>query len=88
MDRPHVESGAGVLASERGLHEPHVEPLPGMKLLQRLVDRIIARAMRDPYFDIVGTDGSTYMRRFWLMRPRKWLPISIRVHHILRSDAA
>lgn len=57
-----------------------------MKFLRRIADRIIARAMRDPYFHIVGTDGSTYMERYWLLRPRKWLPISIRVHHILRSD--
>lgn len=57
-----------------------------MKLLQRIVDRTIARAMRTPYFHIVGIDGSEYMRRYWLLRPRKWCPISIRVHHILRSD--
>ena len=52
-----------------------------MTLRTRIVDAIIARAKCDPYFPIDG-----YMERYWLLRPRKWLPISIRVHKILRSD--
>lgn len=50
-------------------------------LSDRTVDALIARARRDPYFHLPG-----YMERYWLLRPRWWLPISIRIHHILRSD--
>lgn len=67
-----------------------------------IVDRIIRRAERTPYFHLDG-----YMRRFWLVpkatpgdvgcgpvlarrRPFSWLlqllGVSIRVHQILRSD--
>ena len=52
---------------------------------------LIARAQRTPY---VHLDG--YMHRWWLFNPYlersgsgsrySWCPISIRVHHILRSD--
>lgn len=64
-----------------------------------LVDRLIARAERTPYFHIVDSDGSVYMRRWWLMptwclelddaghlMPRSWMPFSIRIHHICRPD--
>lgn len=59
---------------------------------------IVARASRTPYSDIYGADGkSLYMRRFWLFNPYDnvpggnlrrfaWLPLSIRVHHIIRPD--
>jgi hypothetical protein len=50
-------------------------------LCERLVAGIIALAKRDPYFHLPG-----YMERYWILRPHRWLPISIRVHHILRSD--
>lgn len=58
-------------------------------------------AARTPYFDIDGPDGSIYMRRWWLMprwcldfdedrgypMPKRWMPFSIRLHHIMRPDA-
>ncbi|MGH7487276.1 MAG: hypothetical protein ACREMY_17005 [bacterium] len=46
-----------------------------------LVDAIIAFAKRTPYFDLPG-----YMNRWWVVKPRRWLSFSIRVHQILRSD--
>lgn len=47
-----------------------------------LVDALIARAMRTPFFHLPG-----YMERYWLVKPRWWtLGCSVRVHHILRSD--
>lgn len=64
----------------------------------RLVDWLVARAQRTPYFHIEGEDG-VYMRRWWLMprwslqedehgylMPKVWMPFSIRVHHICRPD--
>ena len=59
------------------------------------------RAERTPYFHIHGPDGSLYMRRWWLLpkwcldfdsrrgypMPKKWMPFSIRLHHIVRPDA-
>jgi hypothetical protein len=42
---------------------------------------IIWCAKRTPYFHLEG-----YMDRWWLVRPRSWLPFSIRVHHIKRAD--
>lgn len=50
-------------------------------MMGRLVDRLIAYAKRTPYQHLPG-----YMERFWILEPRTWLPIGIRVHHILRSD--
>lgn len=63
-----------------------------------LVDWLIARAQRTPYFHIAGEDG-IYMRRWWLMprwtlhvdaegnlMPRPWMPFSIRIHHICKPD--
>jgi hypothetical protein len=60
----------------------------------QLVDALINRAKKTPYFHLDG-----YMRRWWLLPrwligadqygnpfPRAWLPISARVHHILRAD--
>ena len=63
----------------------------------RLVDWLIARAQRTPYFHI-----GDYMDRWWMMPrwaltyeridgrrvlvPRSWLPFSIRIHHIKRAD--
>lgn len=54
-----------------------------------------------PYFNIHGTDGRLYMRRWWLLpkcclrfdsvrgypMPAPWMPFSIRLHHIVRPDA-
>lgn len=59
------------------------------------------RAERTPYFHIYGPDGRLYMRRWWLLpkwcldfdsrrgypMPKKWMPFSIRLHHIVRPDA-
>ncbi|RQS39845.1 hypothetical protein DIE01_16150 [Burkholderia sp. Bp8990] len=61
-------------------------------MLDRLVDRIIARAKRTPYFHLDG-----YMERYWLRQPpghdantstydRSKTGIGARVHRILRSD--
>lgn len=61
---------------------------------QRIADWLIARSQRTPYFDIVK-DGRTYMHRWWLFNPYnhetrkprwRWLPFSIRVHHIVKPD--
>lgn len=66
----------------------------------RLVDWLIRRAQRTPYYDIPSRDGkSTYMRRWWVFNPYgkdaqgnelparwSWLP-SVRVHHICLPDA-
>lgn len=49
-----------------------------LKIPNWLVDRIVARAKRTPYFHLPG-----YMERYWLFQTR-WL--SCRVHVILRSD--
>ncbi|MBB2928365.1 hypothetical protein [Paraburkholderia silvatlantica] len=52
-----------------------------------IVDRIIARAKRTPYFHLTG-----YMERFWLFRDaagpgeEHHQRIAARAHHILRSD--
>lgn len=46
-----------------------------------IVNWIIERAKKTPYFHLEG-----YMERYWLVQPRRWLPFSVRVHHILRSD--
>lgn len=52
-----------------------------------IVDRIIARAKRTPYFHLAG-----YMERFWLFRDHAGegdehhKRLAARVHHILRSD--
>lgn len=52
-----------------------------MKLLNLAADALIAHAKKTPYFHL-----EEYMERYWLIRPRKWLPFAIRLHHILRSD--
>lgn len=66
-----------------------------------VANRLIMRAFRTPYTDITSPDGNdTYMRRWWLFNPYPgveqggsylrrfaWLPLSIRIHHILRPDA-
>lgn len=68
-------------------------PAP-LRWLQRLGERT-------PYFDIYGSDGTLYMRRWWLLpkwclrfdpkcgalMPKPWMPFSIRLHHIMRPDA-
>jgi hypothetical protein len=70
-----------------------------LALRPRLVDWIIGRAQRTPYFHIVnGKD--VYMSRWWLMPrwtlrvdehghliPKPWMPFSIRIHHIVRPDS-
>lgn len=58
---------------------------------------IIARAARTPYLHIRSADGQeVYMGRWWLFNAYdrethlariRWIPWSIRVHHIMRPDA-
>lgn len=63
-----------------------------------VIDWLIARAMRTPYFHITSADGrDIYMERYWLFNPYppksdgakrrwgNWLP-SVRLHRILRAD--
>jgi len=45
------------------------------------VEWLIELAKRNPYNELEG-----YMGRWWLMQPARWLPFSIRIHHILRAD--
>lgn len=64
----------------------------------RVRDRLVRRAQRTPYSHIASPDGqSIYMKRWWLFNPYPssdeanlrrfpWLPVSIRVHRILRPD--
>lgn len=68
----------------------------------RVVNWLIKRAMKTPYFHIGSADGSeVYMYRYWLFNPYphsaaavpgaakrgRWqFPISIRLHHIMRHD--
>lgn len=48
----------------------------------RLVEAVIRRAMKTPYFHL-----PEYMNRYWLLKPRRWtFGCAIRVHQILRSD--
>lgn len=64
-----------------------------------LVDRLLARSLKTPYYDLRGKDGTVYMGRNWLMprfllepdakgrlKPKSWVPIAIRIHHICRRD--
>ena len=65
---------------------------------RRVSQWLFRRALRTPYTDIMSPDGQdTYMRRWWLFNPypgsdqaalRKhaWLPVSVRMHHIMRPD--
>lgn len=46
-----------------------------------MIDWLIRFAKRTPFTHLDG-----YMNRYWLVRQRKWLPFSIRIHEILRSD--
>ncbi|WP_439885805.1 hypothetical protein ACTACK_12885 [Pseudomonas syringae] len=58
---------------------------------------VIARAARTPYLHIRSADGQeVYMGRWWLFNAYdrethlariRWIPWSIRVHHIMRPDA-
>lgn len=50
-------------------------------LFHKLGDWIISYAMKTPYFHLEG-----YMERYWVFRPRSWIPFNIRVHKVLRSD--
>jgi hypothetical protein len=52
-----------------------------LRLIERLVDALIARAKRTPYEHLPG-----YMERYWLVKPNSWFPFAVRIHHILRSD--
>ncbi len=63
----------------------------------RVVDWLIGSAMKHPYLHITdAATGAVYMRRWWLVpggpagdqAPRwlAWLPLAIRVHHIVRPD--
>ena len=68
------------------------------RLLARpaIADLIIRRAQRTPYQHIMSADGTEmYMGRWWLLNPYdrdthkarfRWLPWSVRVHHIMRAD--
>lgn len=49
-----------------------------------IVDLLIQYAKRNPYFHI--PDNGSYMERYWLLRPYRWLPIAIRLHILKRSD--
>jgi len=51
-----------------------------------LINLLITWALRTPYYHIVGADDTVYMRRWWLVKQRRWLPFSIRIHHIMRPD--
>lgn len=53
----------------------------------RLVSFLIDIALRSHYVHIKGADGTTYMERYWLIKPRAWLPFSTRIHFILRPDS-
>lgn len=45
------------------------------------VDWLIDRAMRTPF-----THLGNYMERYWLIKPSRLLPISVRIHCIKRAD--
>lgn len=49
----------------------------------RLIDWLIRRAQCKPHLHLHLTG---YMERWWLLQPSRFLPFSIRVHHILRAD--
>lgn len=57
-----------------------------MKLYTWLADKLIAHAIHHPYYHLKHADGDAHMDRFWVVKPRAWLPLSVRVHHILSSD--
>lgn len=50
-------------------------------LLEKFATFVIWYARRDPFSHIPG-----YMERYWILHYRRFMPYSIRVHHILRSD--
>lgn len=52
-------------------------------MLNRIVDWLIARAKRTPYFHLHHADGSLYMERYWLFRTR-WC--SAKIHGIHTPD--
>lgn len=43
-------------------------------------------AFRTPHGHIQSSEGDLYMGRWWFIKPRKWLPFSVRLHHICRAD--
>lgn len=49
-------------------------------MIDKLIDKLIARAKRTPYFHLEG-----YMMRYWLIPYNRFFPAA-RIHHILRSD--
>lgn len=56
------------------------------RLGQALVSRLIARAMRTPYFHLFHDDGRPYMERYWLLRlglPRGWRELDKRRRYLL-----
>lgn len=53
-------------------------------MFKRLVDWIITRAKRTPYFHLVHADGSMYMERYWLVK--NFFGFSARVHGIHTPD--
>lgn len=56
------------------------------RLREWVIDWLIERALPTPYYHIYS-GGTLYMQRWWLVRPRRWLPFSVRIHRIVRSDA-
>lgn len=61
-----------------------------------VADWLIKRAMKRPFTHLHNMTGDLYMERWWLFNPypksskdRRWwnLPISVRIHHILREDS-
>lgn len=60
-----------------------------------IADWLIRRSKRTPYLHIPSNEDPSYMERYWLFNPynretgepkRKWIPFSIRIHHIKRED--
>ena len=51
-----------------------------------LVNKLIARAKRTPYFHLYHENGELYMERYWLV-PYKWnWPFAARLHFIATPD--
>lgn len=59
-------------------------------LFRFLVNRLIARARRTPYFHLFHADGTPYMERYWLVRigmPKGWRELE-REANVLREEIA
>lgn len=56
------------------------------RLGQALVSRLIARAMRTPYFHLFHYNGQPYMERYWVLRvgmPRGWRELDQRRRYLI-----